>query len=81
MSTTSTFIFIADYDYIAQKSDELSIQVGDSIKVSEINNDFYYGQNLRTKEYGWILGMMIMLYIWCRNIYIHVSMMNLLDLM
>lgn len=69
MSTTSTFIFIADYDYIAQKSDELSIQVGDSIKVSEINNDFYYGQNLRTKEYGWILGMMIMLCIYGVEVY------------
>jgi hypothetical protein len=69
MSTMSTFIFIADYDYVAQKSDELSIQVGDSIKVSEINNDFYYGQNLRTKEYGWILGMIIMLCIYGVEVY------------
>lgn len=70
MSPTNIFIFIADYDYVAQKSDELSIQVGDSIKVSEINNDFYYGQNLRTKEYGWILGMMIILCIGGVEVYI-----------
>lgn len=48
------FIFITDYDYLGQNSNELSVQIGDSVKVTDVNDQLYYGVNLRTEEYGWV---------------------------
>lgn len=48
------FTFVADYDYVASNEGELSFLMGDKIRISSYEGEWYYGKHTKSQAEGWV---------------------------